>query len=133
MQVARRRCLNAFRSLSTTTNAKPWFIDSNSPDEIEPRPSPLSPTPPLPSDTPETLRKLHSELALIPHLDHSQLVVSRSLMFTPGPPLPFREPQGRRKRGGTYAGESMFDMPGGIWNWIVLAQVGLNIFLLITN
>ncbi|KAJ7063218.1 hypothetical protein C8F01DRAFT_984986, partial [Mycena amicta] len=40
-----------------------------------------------------------------------------------GPSLPHREPQGRRRRGGTYYGESAFDVPGTLWSWIALAQV----------
>ncbi|KAG5221675.1 Shr3 amino acid permease chaperone [Salix suchowensis] len=48
----------------------------------------------------------------------------RSLLGTRyGTPLPLRKPQGRRKRGGTNAGESAFDIPGGVWNWVILAQV----------
>ncbi|KAI6103564.1 hypothetical protein F5141DRAFT_1131349 [Pisolithus sp. B1] len=35
-----------------------------------------------------------------------------------------RAPQGRRRRGGTYAGEGIDkDAVGGIWNWVVIAQV----------
>ncbi|KAF9053608.1 hypothetical protein BDZ89DRAFT_938982, partial [Hymenopellis radicata] len=85
-----------------------------------PRPSNV---PPLPADVPPTLQKLHAELAGVPHLDAEHLMVSRAMMFMPGPPLPLRMPQGRRKRGGTYPGESIYDTPSGIWNWLVLAQV----------
>ncbi|KAF8902086.1 hypothetical protein CPB84DRAFT_1707878 [Gymnopilus junonius] len=33
-------------------------------------------------------------------------------------------PRGRRRRGGTYASEAVWDMPSnGLWDWIVIAQV----------
>ncbi|KZT67793.1 hypothetical protein DAEQUDRAFT_728791 [Daedalea quercina L-15889] len=40
-----------------------------------------------------------------------------------GPPLPDSPPKGRRKRGRTYAGEGVYDRAGGIWSWIIVAQV----------
>lgn len=40
-----------------------------------------------------------------------------------GPPLPDSPPKGRRKRGRTYAGEGVYEYAGGIWNWIIIAQV----------
>jgi len=40
-----------------------------------------------------------------------------------GPPLPDSPAKGRRKRGRTYAGEGVYDYTGGVWSWIVVAQV----------
>ncbi|EEB94559.1 hypothetical protein MPER_06607, partial [Moniliophthora perniciosa FA553] len=40
-----------------------------------------------------------------------------------GDPLPLRPPQGKRRRRGTDAGESLYDIPGSLWNWVVFAQV----------
>jgi hypothetical protein len=35
-------------------------------------------------------------------------------------------PHGRRNRGGTFSGESAYDMfDGGLWSWVVLAQVSI--------
>lgn len=105
---------------SHSTSATPWFIDS----PITHRPPQTRPSiPPLPENTPNTLKELHARLAQSPHLDLSTLSVSQPRVLAPGPPLPLRLPHGRRKRGGTYAGESVYDIPGGIWNWVMMAQV----------
>jgi hypothetical protein len=112
------------RAQSTAT---PWFVDP--PSELEasrsiPLPKPNHVViPPLPENTPSTLRELHAHLAQSPHLDLTTLSVSQPLGLPPGRPLPLRLPHGRRKRGGTYSGESVYDVPGGIWNWVVMAQV----------
>lgn len=123
LSMLRRQCAQTLRSLSSTTSATPWFVDTDVPSPAPARPARPSNVPPLPADVPPTLQSLHAELAGVPHLDAEHLTVSRAMMFMPGPPLPLRMPQGRRKRGGTYPGESMYDTPCGIWNWIVLAQV----------
>lgn len=109
----------------------PWFVDPNpiTPSFLH-RPSPPHiPTtqgkaPLVPSDAPDILKQLHAKLLESPHLDTSRLVVSPSVLPEPGPPLPLRAPHGRRKRGGTYAGESKYDETGGgIWDWVISAQV----------
>lgn len=114
----------------STTSALPWFVDQSPvPPAFTQRASPphlpqrSNATPPLPENTPKALRDLHAQLSQSPHLEPSTLVVSQPLAPPPGPPLPRRLPQGRRKRGGTYPGESMYEIPGGIWNWVVMAQV----------
>ncbi|KAH9484326.1 hypothetical protein JR316_0003807 [Psilocybe cubensis] len=131
-----RRPARLFASTSSSFQAAgtPWFVDPT------PEPSPRygqRPLPPhvqlqhgasallpVPDDAPDVLKSLHSELAKSPHLDLAQLTVSPAILPPPGPPLPLRAPHGRRKRGGTYAGESAFDsMGGGIWDWVVIAQV----------
>ncbi|KAF9500929.1 hypothetical protein BDN71DRAFT_1439826 [Pleurotus eryngii] len=124
MQALRRICRPTQRSLSTT----PWFVDTEAFLQRPPPPhlteNPLTTRPPpLPKDAPHTIKELHSQLASSPHLEPSTLVVDRSLGRVMGPPLPLRKPQGRHKRGGTNAGESAFDIPGGVWNWVILAQV----------
>ncbi|KAF9457181.1 hypothetical protein BDZ94DRAFT_1203198 [Collybia nuda] len=108
----------------------PWFVDQSPvPPAFTQRPSPphlpqrsnLVPT--LPANTPQVLRDLHVQLSQSPHLEPSTLVISQPLTLPSGPPLTPKLPQGRRRRGGTYPGESMYDVPGGIWNWVVMAQV----------
>ncbi|KAF4608412.1 hypothetical protein EYR40_000757 [Pleurotus pulmonarius] len=124
MQALRRICRPTQRSLSTT----PWFVDTEAFLQRPPPPhlteNPLTTRPPpLPKDVPHTIKELHNQLASSPHLEPSTILVDRSLGRVMGPPLPLRKPQGRRQRGGTNAGESAFDIPGGLWNWVVLAQV----------
>jgi len=106
----------------------PWFVDPQSlRQSFNQRPSP--PHIPkaiaaIPEDAPEVLKHLHMDLIKSPHLDLSELVVSSAVAPAPGPALPLRAPHGRRRRGGTYAGESSYEMGGGgLWNWVVIAQV----------
>lgn len=110
----------------------PWFVDQEYEQPKRPLssrqlPPHLKPTPPtaapVPEDAPEPVKLVHSALSRSPHLDLSTLVAARTVDPPPGPPLPLKAPQGRRKRGSTYGGESMFDVPGGIWSWTVMAQV----------
>ncbi|KAJ7273632.1 hypothetical protein B0H12DRAFT_1007652 [Mycena haematopus] len=116
------------RLLSTVPSTVPWFVEPVAPRE--PRfsrgPPPhlrLTEPPPLPADAPQPLKDLHAQLLLSPLLDPATLLVSQPRSLPDGPPLPHREPQGRRKRGGTYHGESIYDVPGSLWSWIVMAQV----------
>ncbi|KAG6889303.1 hypothetical protein C0995_001959 [Termitomyces sp. Mi166 len=116
-----QRCLCAVRACRRVySTALPWFVDE--PLSSSSRLS-LSPSvPQIPDHTPKIIKQLHTQLAQSPHLDPSSLLVSESIAPPPGPALPLRAPQGRRKRGGTYAGESAYDVPGGVWNWVVTAQ-----------
>ncbi|TFK76500.1 hypothetical protein BDN72DRAFT_831074 [Pluteus cervinus] len=108
----------------------PWFVQDEeltkgfalrqNPPHLPPKDFGLQPPP---RNAPEVLKDLHALLAPSPLLETSTLIVTQPSEPPPGPPLPFRLPQGRRKRGGTYAGESEFEVPGGIWNWILMAQV----------
>ncbi|KIY69987.1 hypothetical protein CYLTODRAFT_452121 [Cylindrobasidium torrendii FP15055 ss-10] len=112
------------RLLSTTAcrgSATPWFVYEQ--ERPAPTPAVNVRAPAVPAEAPGVLHKLQGELLQVPHLDHSHLLVTRPLNFTPGPALPLREPRGRRRRGGTYHGEDAFEMPTGIWDWHVLAQV----------
>lgn len=102
----------------------PWFVDQeyeNPQRSIRENAAPSAPPPP--EDAPEAVKLVHAALSRSAHLDLSTLVTSRAKEIPLGPPLPLKAPQGRRKRGSTYAGESMFDVPGSIWSWTVVAQV----------
>ena len=104
----------------------PWFVDQPSPPPPHLHSENPSIAPPLPSDVPEVIKYLHSQLFKSPLLDKSHLVVSSALLPEQGPPLPLRKPQGRRKRGGTYAGESDYEaVSTGIWSWVVMSQVNV--------
>ena len=116
------------RQLSTATTATtgrlPWFVDPTPfvrqkvPHLIQNGPTPL------PKGVPTVIRNLHAALKTSPHLDQSELLVCEPIPTPPGLPLPDAIPKGRRKRGRTYAGEGVATgMVGGLWNWIVLAQV----------
>ncbi|TEB35868.1 hypothetical protein FA13DRAFT_1810522 [Coprinellus micaceus] len=124
-QQCRRQIIS--RALSSTSSAAPipWFVDPK-PVERPPVHSPLNKAalaPPVPQEAPQLLKDLQSELLQSPHLDLSTLVVCRAVPPPPGPALPERLPQGKRRRGGTIAGESSYDFTSGIWAWYVFAQV----------
>ncbi|KAJ7109295.1 hypothetical protein C8R44DRAFT_635362 [Mycena epipterygia] len=106
----------------------PWFLDpaanaARQPARQAPPHLRLNDPPPVPFDAPQPVKDLHAQLIQSPLLDLPFLLVSQPRSLPQGPPLPHREPQGRRKRGGTYHGESMYDVPGSLWSWIVMAQV----------
>lgn len=134
-RVCGRRCLSVSAVIRTSTPPVPWFVDGDStPKPFDRRPSPphlpqkfTQDVRPLPDGAPQILRELHAHLLHSPLLEASTLVVMQPTAPPTGPELPFRLPQGRRRRGGTYAGESDFDMAGGIWNWVVMAQVSSRI------
>lgn len=116
------------RQLSTattsTTGRLPWFVDptpfvrQKAPHLVQNGPTPL------PEGVPTVIKNLHATLKTSPHLDQSELLVCKPIPTPPGPPLPDAMPKGRRKRGRTYVGEGVAtNMVGGLWNWIVLAQV----------
>ncbi|KAJ7940716.1 hypothetical protein B0H13DRAFT_1939555 [Mycena leptocephala] len=98
----------------------PWFVERAKPVRLPP---PHLRPPPLPDDAPQPVKDLHAELIKSPLLDPPSILVSQPRSLPEGPPLPHREPQGRRKRGRTYAGESAYDVPGSLWSWTVMAQV----------
>ncbi|KAJ7632540.1 hypothetical protein FB45DRAFT_912729 [Roridomyces roridus] len=102
-----------------------WFVDSattRAPRHLPPHLNLLDP-PPVPEDAPQPIKDLHAQLIQSPLLDPTALLVSQPRSLPPGPALPHREPRGRRNRGGTYPGESAFEVPGSLWSWIVMAQV----------
>jgi hypothetical protein len=114
------------RSLnSSPSQLTPWFVDPEEKSSTFPGPPHLPETPnELPAGIPEPIKVLYKELSTSPYLDLSTLVASEPPQIPLGPPLPNRNPKGRRRtRGKTYAGESTLDSSSGIWNWVVMAQV----------
>jgi hypothetical protein len=107
---------------SSLSSRVPWFIDSSEPSLPKPTSSQKGTLHPLPLGIPVALQTLHAQLVQSPCLEHSKLLVRDPIPQPTGPPLPMSTPRGRRKRGGTYAGEGLLE-PGDLWNWIVLAQV----------
>lgn len=115
------------RSLSSQ-NVTPWFVDQDSAPRQQGPPPPTSmrhlQAPPLPADAPNVLKEVHASLLKSPHLDVKHLLVAPAVVPPVGPDLPDRPAQGKRRRGGTYAGESAYDTTNGLWSWVVFAQVG---------
>ncbi|KAH9857682.1 hypothetical protein C2E23DRAFT_719648 [Lenzites betulinus] len=120
-------------STSSTPAPIPWFVD---PSEAEAAVSPYGrrsslpqaptkPVAPLPTalSTDHPITHLHAELKASPHLEAGTLLVCRPIPTATGPPLPPSMPKGRRKRGRSYVGEGVSEDTGGIWEWIVIAQV----------
>jgi len=136
--------LNLYRTLSSAPSTSgsqpvPWFMDptDSTPKalarEDRHRPPHISQADfkpalaPLPADVHPSspLGYLHATLSTSPHLEPGTLFVREPIETDAGPPLPLTLPKGRRKRGGTYFGEGLGDAleSGGIWNWILVAQV----------
>lgn len=116
------------RRFPTPAQSTPWFVED---DYV---PSVARHDPPhlrqkdiglknVPEDAPRILKDLRAVLAPSPLIETSTLIVTQPEQPPPGPPLPFKLPQGKRRRGRTYSGESAYDMPGGIWDWVLMAQV----------
>ena len=115
-------------SRTISSESTPWFVDQDEQLSTFARrpPPPHIPEPPfeLPAGIPDPIRVLYTELSTSPFLEPSTLVAREPPRIPPGPPLPRRQPRGRRRvRGKTYAGESLLDASGGIWSWVVMAQV----------
>ncbi|KZT11615.1 uncharacterized protein LAESUDRAFT_747263 [Laetiporus sulphureus 93-53] len=112
-------------SLPSPAQPLPWFVD---PSELAPRPTPKRPTIPI-APLPVSIQRdspiaaLHAALSTSPHLEPGSLVVREPIPTADGPPLPDTPVKGRRKRGRTYAGEGVAEFNGGIWSWIIIAQV----------
>jgi hypothetical protein len=109
-----------------TPPSTPWFIDNEGPVQSITRHTPphLAPkTHELPENISAGIRQLFLQLSTSPLLEPSTLSVERPVAALPGPQLPQTLPKGRRKRGRTYSGEGLVEEPGGIWDWVVTAQV----------
>ncbi|KAF8636612.1 hypothetical protein AX17_003422 [Amanita inopinata Kibby_2008] len=105
-------------------SGRPWFVDAVRPSGPSQPHQPPVPPPSLPDDAPSVLKDLQAELLHLPHLEPTSLLVSRPILPPSALALPEKQAQGRRKRGGTYAGESVFeDGASGLWSWVLLAQV----------
>lgn len=101
----------------------PWFVE---PEPVNPRELPphlLPKSHDLPPDLPVPIKELFHTLCKSPFLEPSTLEVKEPSPIPPGPPLPKTIPKGRRGRGRTYSGEGIEYNQGGIWNWVVTAQV----------
>lgn len=130
------------KSISTVSNNSsqtPWFVDEEfasraQPPHLEPPSENAQDTPQsLSADIPDHLKQLHSELSKSPHLEPWGVEIRPPLITQPGPPLPHQMPKGRRRRGRTDFGLGVPEPEGGLWRWIVLAQVGTLISLLPEN
>ncbi|KAE9406336.1 hypothetical protein BT96DRAFT_954828 [Gymnopus androsaceus JB14] len=120
LSIAKRRtAVASARWLSST----PWFVEQDAATSPNPHISHTYRAPPLPEDAPKVLVDLHSQLIKSPHLEQSNLLVTRALSREMGPPPPLRAPHGRRRKGGTFAIETAFDIPGSLWSWTVFAEV----------
>ncbi|KAF9510635.1 hypothetical protein BS47DRAFT_1347783 [Hydnum rufescens UP504] len=113
----------------------PWFVDPNeeiwdfrNDDGSDTTTSilPSSSYAVAPADAPHHLHILHRHLVSLPLLEPSTVQITRPSSepsYDAPPPLPYRKPQGKRRRGGTPdAGEGVGDPPP-LWSWVVLAQV----------
>jgi len=104
----------------------PWFVETEGPTHSVNRHTPphLAPKPhELPENISPGIKELFLQLSKSPVLEQSTLRVERPVAALPGPPLPRTIPKGRRKRGRTYSGEGLPEEPGGIWDWVITAQV----------
>ena len=141
----RSRQQTAWRALSTASSDQPstsspgpssipWFIDPSEAESPSLSPyarkasvpqAPTRPLAPLPSTLPQNhpIMRLHAELKSSPHLEPGTLLVREPIPTAVGPPLPDAIPRGRRKRGRTDLGEGVTEDVGGIWDWLVIAQV----------
>ncbi|KLO18833.1 hypothetical protein SCHPADRAFT_844446 [Schizopora paradoxa] len=123
-----RHCLASASTSSkrfNQTSTLPWFVDKDF--SRPPPPHILSRVPqqakPLPPDAPEHLANLHNVLCKSPLLDAGHVEVLPFQPHQPGPSLPNQIPKGRRRRGRTEFGLGIPDDSGGLWRWVVLAQV----------
>jgi len=110
---------------SSSSNSIPWFVDKEFARPPPPHISlrvPQQPKP-LPPDAPEHLANLHHVLCKSPLLDSGGVEVLPFQPHQPGPSLPNQFPKGRRRRGRTEFGIGIPDNSGGLWKWVVVAQV----------
>ncbi|OJA13734.1 hypothetical protein AZE42_02957 [Rhizopogon vesiculosus] len=109
-----------------TPPSTPWFVDTEGSAHSVTRHTPPHLAPKaheLPENISPGMKELFLQLSKSPVLELSTLRVERPLAALPGPPLPRTLPKGRRKRGRTYSGEGLLEEPGGIWDWVITAQV----------
>ncbi|KIJ68926.1 hypothetical protein HYDPIDRAFT_80914 [Hydnomerulius pinastri MD-312] len=109
------------RRFLSTVNHQPWFVDPEPVRHLPPHLQPKSHE--LPSNVPEPIKQLYAKLLESPFLEPSTLEVKQPAVIPPGPPLPKAIPKGRRQRGRTDSGEGFLEENGGVWDWIVTAQV----------
>ena len=121
LRVLPRATPQSIRSFATSSHMSlPWFVDS----EPMPLSFTISAPPEVPDNTlPLPLKALHAQLSRSPLLEPSTLVVRTPIPQRACLPSFDSTPKGKRKRGRTYAGEGLLEPPGGIWSWILMAQV----------
>ncbi|KAF9246108.1 hypothetical protein BU15DRAFT_39587 [Melanogaster broomeanus] len=115
--------LGCRRVFSTAPASRPWFVDPESDNAKQLPPHLLPKAHEFPPNLPVPIKELFTNLSQSPLLEPSTLDVKEPTPIAPGPPLPKTVPKGRRKRGRTYSGEGIAEEQGGIWSWIVTAQV----------
>ena len=138
---ARRAISTTSASFSAATSSNsssapsplPWFVDPGEEEHwtspydrrVAIPQTPTRPLAPLPAAIPHDhpIARLHAELKVSPHLEPGTLLVREPIPTATGPPLPPSAPKGRRRRGGTNAGQGVNEDLGGIWQWVVIAQV----------
>ena len=110
---------------SSSAAATPWFVDPEFVGRPRPPhiPGPSMGVKPLPLGLPALLVTLYGELSKSPLLEPGALEIRTPPPSAPGPPLPKTAPKGRRRRGGTDFGEGVPMPEGGLWKWVVIAQV----------
>jgi len=119
----------SFSSAPNNSLETPWFVDEDFASRAQPphlasaSEGAEGPSLSLSADIPDHLRQLHSELSKSPHLEPWGVEIRPPLITQPGPPLPHQLPKGRRRRGRTDFGLGVPEPEGGLWRWIVLAQV----------
>ncbi|TRM57567.1 hypothetical protein BD626DRAFT_514316 [Schizophyllum amplum] len=114
------RCL----SFSATPRATPWFVDDE--PVRRPRLEVAEDAPSVPDAAPAPLKALRQTLVQSPHLDRASVFVAQQGELQPEPAVAHpreRRHGARRRRGGNYSGETLYDDAGGLWDWIMLAQV----------
>ncbi|KAL1746357.1 hypothetical protein HDZ31DRAFT_34299 [Schizophyllum fasciatum] len=113
-------------AFAAPARSAPWFVD---PAEPAARRAPLElaeDAPPVPDAAPAPLKALRHSLVKSPHLDRATVLVAPHGELIPeagAPPARERRHGVRRKRGGNYSGETLYEDTGGIWDWVMLAQV----------
>ncbi|KAG8954028.1 hypothetical protein FRC04_001012 [Tulasnella sp. 424] len=81
---------------------------------------------PPPSEAPQYLQALYTQLQTSPFLEHDYIRISAPVAKPSPPPGFFRAPKGRRRRGGTDHGEGLgagLEPHGQLWSWLLLLQV----------
>ncbi|KAG8878001.1 hypothetical protein FRB97_002847 [Tulasnella sp. 331] len=132
--------LPSLRTISTVElggdrKPRPWYVEETSvpewnqeagPSTFTKRTELLKPIATPPTDAPEHLQNLFTNLQTSPFLDSRYIVLTRPVEKPVPPPAPFSAPKGRRRRGGSDhgIGFNIGSHPiGQIWSWMLLLQL----------